>query len=126
MKVSSEHLTEFAIRCEKALAGASCVVIGGSLQVGMAVEFLAEAIAVFEEDSCFIHPLSVPIASAAEAGDGVLAGIALAYSRQEPLKYGLQHGFALAGAILKTLATADFLMEDYRELLPKISITALE
>jgi 1-phosphofructokinase family hexose kinase len=202
LKVSLEHLAEFAIRFEKALAGASCVVIGGSLPAGVPIEFFAEAIAqankyqvpvifdssgpplvagiksrptlikpnlpelesllgdlpasrgevqqaalkiheefganvivtlgaegaiaVFEEASYFIHPVAVPIVSAAGAGDGVLAGMALAYSRREPLQYGLQHGFALAGAILKTLATADFLMKDYRELLPKISVTALE
>lgn len=51
--------------------------------------------------------------------------MALAYFRQEPLEYGLQHGFALAGAILRTLATADFLVENYQELLPHICITPL-
>lgn len=50
---------------------------------------------------------------------------ALAYFRQEPLEYGLQHGFALAGAILRTLATADYLVENYQELLPHICITPL-
>jgi hypothetical protein len=51
--------------------------------------------------------------------------MALAYLRQERLEYGLQHGFALAGAILQTLATADFLVEDYQEMLSQICITAL-
>lgn len=51
--------------------------------------------------------------------------MALAYFRQEPLEYGLQPGFALAGAILRTLATADFLVENYQELLPHICITPL-
>jgi fructose-1-phosphate kinase PfkB-like protein len=83
------------------------------------------AIAVIGNSSYFIHPISIPVVSSAGAGDGVLAGMALAYSRQEPLEYGLKHGFALAGAILGTLATADFLIEDYHELLPQICITPL-
>jgi len=84
------------------------------------------AIAVFEEVSYFIHPISIPVVSSAGAGDGVLAGMALAYLRQEPLESGLQHGFALAGASLGTLATADFPVEDYQALLPRICIEPLE
>ncbi len=199
--VSPEHLSEFTTRYQRALEGASCVVMGGSLPSGVPVEFYAQAIAqahtrrvpvifdssgppliagvkshpelikpnlaelgdllgevpasrqevqraaaklreqcgsnvivtmgaqgaiaMFGEDSYFIHPLSAPVVSSAGAGDGVLAGMALAYFRQEPLAYGLRHGFALAGAILRTLATADFLVEDYQELLPRIFITPL-
>jgi 1-phosphofructokinase family hexose kinase len=81
------------------------------------------AIAVFQDSSYFIHPISVNVASSAGAGDGVLAGLALAFDRKEPLVYGLQHGFALAGAILQTLATADFRIEDYQGLLSQIKIT---
>ena len=83
------------------------------------------AIAVCQEVSYFVHPVSVPVVSSAGAGDGVLAGIALAYLRKETLLYGLQHGFALAGAILKTLATADFRLADYEELLSQIRIEPL-
>lgn len=83
------------------------------------------AIAVFQEASYFIHPLPIPVVSAAGAGDGVLAGMALAYSRHESVEYGLRHGFALAGAILKTLATADFEVGEYQELLSQINITVL-
>jgi 1-phosphofructokinase family hexose kinase len=84
------------------------------------------AVAVFGEGSYFIHPLSIPVVSAAGAGDGVLAGMALAYLRKESLEYGLLHGFALAGAILKTLPTADLEVEEYQELLPQIRIEALQ
>jgi len=80
---------------------------------------------VFNNGSYFIHPVSVPVVSSAGTGDGVLAGMALAYLRQKPLEYGLRHGFALAGAILGTLATADFLIENYQDLLTDICITAL-
>jgi 1-phosphofructokinase len=37
------------------------------------------AIAVFKNSSFFIHPISIPVVSSAGAGDGVLAGMALAY-----------------------------------------------
>lgn len=80
------------------------------------------AVAVFGDGTYFIHPFSLPVRSSAGAGDGVLAGIALAYLREEPLEYGLQHGFALAGAVLGTLPTADFRIEDYEALIPQIQI----
>jgi Fructose-1-phosphate kinase and related fructose-6-phosphate kinase (PfkB) len=80
------------------------------------------AIAVLEEASYFIHSISIPVVSSAGAGDGVLAGMALAYLRQEPLENGLRYGFALAGASLRTLATADFPIEEYQALLPRICI----
>jgi 1-phosphofructokinase family hexose kinase len=202
LRASPEHLSEFTERYEKALEGASCVVMGGSLPNGVPVEFYGDAIAqahahqvpvifdssgaalvegvkshpdlikpnltevndllgfvptslqeveqaakklheefemdviltagadgaiaVLGERSYFIPPLSIPVVSAAGAGDGVLAGLALAYLHGESLEYGLRHGFALASAILKTLATADFLVEDYREFLSQICITPLE
>lgn len=83
------------------------------------------AFAVFADHSYFIEPVSMAVVSSAGAGDGVLAGMALAYDRHESLEYGLRHGFALANAVLKTLATADFLLEDYQELLSQIIITPL-
>jgi 1-phosphofructokinase family hexose kinase len=201
LKVSPEHISELTVRYQKALKGASCVVIGGSLPQDVPVEFYAKAIAqahevrvpvifdssgpslaaglkgrpelikpnqaelielfgyqpvtqqeleqaaqklqeefsrnviltrgadgaiaVFGRSSYFVHPISGPVVSSAGAGDGVLAGMALAYARKESLENGLQHGFALAGAILRTLATADFLIEDYEALLPRIQITPL-
>ena len=80
------------------------------------------AVAVFGDNSYLVHPLSIPVVSSAGAGDGVLAGMALAYSRREPLDAGLRYGFALAGAVLQTLGTADFRVEDYQELLPQIRV----
>lgn len=65
------------------------------------------AMAVGHGRAYFVHPLSVPVTSVAGAGDGVLAGMALSYLRGESFEYGLKHGFALAGAILQTLPTAD-------------------
>lgn len=73
-----------------------------------------------------IESLSVLVESAAGAGDGVLAGMALAISRQEPLENGLTYGFALAGAIIQTLATADFRIEDYENLVQQVSVVPLD
>ena len=202
LRVSSEQFYELLIRYRKALEGASCVVMGGSLPYGIPVQFyavaikdanergvpvifdssgsslvaginsrpdlikpnLAElgeilgyvpatqkevlesarrlknkfgsdvivtlgaegAIAVFEDGSYSISPISVPVVSSAGAGDGVLAGMAMAYSSGESPLYGLQHGFALAGAVLGTLATADFVIDTYQALLPQIQVTPLE
>ena len=201
LKVSPQQISEFRVRYQQALEGASCVVMGGSLPAGVPVDFYAEAItrahqknvpvifdssgpsllagiksrpdlikpnlaelsellgdvpdsqqavrqageklrheygsqviitmgsegaiAVLDSGNYFIHPLSIPVVSIAGAGDGVLAGMALAYLRKEPLEYGLQHGFALAGAILKTLSTADLEVEAYEDLLPQIRIEPL-
>jgi 1-phosphofructokinase len=83
------------------------------------------AVAVFEEGAYFVQPLSIPVVSAAGAGDGVLAGMALSYANGESHEHGLRQGFALAGAILKTLATADYRVQDYEELLPQICILPL-
>ncbi|HJS18790.1 MAG TPA: hexose kinase [Anaerolineales bacterium] len=202
LKVSTEHLSEFNSRYQEALKRASCVVMGGSLPMGVPMEFYGEAIdlahghgvpvifdssgaallaglqhhprlvkpnlvelddllgyqpatqieaaqagrrlrreygtdviitlgeqgaiALFREGSYFVHPISIEVLSSAGAGDGVLAGMALAYSRRESPEYGLRHGFALAGAILKTLATADFQVEEYQELISQICITPLD
>ena len=201
LKVAPEHLADFGARYQKALARASCVVLGGSLPGGVPVDFYSEAIAqahrqnvpvifdssgpsllagiksrpdvikpnltelrellgyvpasqsdmrgaaeklrdeygsnvivtmgsqgavaVFSSGSYFVHPLSLPVESVAGAGDGVLAGMALAYLHRESLEYGLLHGFALAGAILQTLPTADLEVEGYEGLLPQIRMEPL-
>jgi 1-phosphofructokinase family hexose kinase len=84
------------------------------------------ALAVLGEKCYRILPLPVPVLSTAGAGDGVLAGMALAYARGEPPENGLRYGFALAGAILRTLGTADFEVEEYRRLLPEITLIPLD
>jgi 1-phosphofructokinase family hexose kinase len=85
----------------------------------------AGAVAVLGERAYRVPALDVPIASTAGAGDGVLAGLALAVARGLPPQDGLRHGFALAGAIVQTLATADFNVEDYEALLPRVELIAL-
>ena len=83
------------------------------------------AVAVFNEGTYFIHPPAVPVVSAAGAGDGVLAGMALAYSRRESIEQGLRYGFAFAAAILGSLATADFEVEEYLRLLSRVQISKI-
>ncbi len=83
------------------------------------------AVAVLGEQAYRVPPLSVPVASTAGAGDGVLAGLALALASGLPLAEGLRHGTALAAAIVQTLATADFRVEDYEALLPRVELQAL-
>lgn len=80
------------------------------------------AVAVLDDGSYFIPPVSVPAESTAGAGDGVLAGMAMAYYRKEPLQKGLRYGFALAGAVVQTLATADFEISDYERMLASIVV----
>jgi 1-phosphofructokinase len=80
------------------------------------------ALAILKDRSYFIHPTPGKVVSSAGAGDGILAGMALAYLHQQSPEYGIRHGFALAGAVLRTLSTADFLLEDYQNLLPQIRI----
>ena len=196
--VLNHHLTEFQTQYLAALENASCLVLGGSLPVGVPQEFYARtitqarqrnipvifdssgpalragvqahpslikpnrdelgelmgflpaslheyhhaakmlqgqygtdvivtigsegALAVLGERSYRIPPFSLPVASSAGAGDGILAGMALAYSLGEPLENGLRYGFSLAGAVLQTLATADFRINDYQALLPQITL----
>ncbi len=69
-----------------------------------------------------IPPLQVKAVSAAGAGDGVLAGMALALSRREPLENGLRLGFAFAGAVLLTPGTADFRPDDARRLVSQVEL----
>jgi 1-phosphofructokinase family hexose kinase len=80
------------------------------------------AIAVLDDGRYFIPPVTVSTESTAGAGDGVLAGMAMAYYRKEPLHKGLYYGFALAGAVVQTLATADFEISDYERMLACVII----
>ena len=78
------------------------------------------ALALIGERHYYIPPLSVTPVSTAGAGDAVLAGMAVALSRGEPPEAGLRLGFALAGAVLGTLATADYRPEEARRLIDQV------
>jgi len=78
------------------------------------------ALALIGERHYYIPPLSVTPVSTAGAGDAVLAGMAVALSRGESPEAGLRLGFALAGAVLGTLATADYQPEAARQLIDQV------
>ncbi len=85
----------------------------------------AGALALIGQRHYRIPPLPVKAISAAGAGDGVLAGMALALSRGEPPEAGLRLGFAFAGAVLLTPGTADFRPDDARRLLDQVELIPL-
>ena len=80
------------------------------------------ALAVLPERAYWIPPPPVKVVSTAGAGDAVLAGLAVALSTGEPLEDGLRLGFAAAGAVCLTPATADCRRADVERLLPLIEL----
>lgn len=80
------------------------------------------ALAVTNDDTIFIAPLSVELRSAAGAGDAILAGLAHSFSNELPLEEGLTLGFAAATAVLLTLGTADCRQEDVVNLKSQIQL----
>ncbi len=94
-------------------------------QSGVAVvATLAEqgALAAFEGKVMQIPALPVQVISPAGAGDAVVAGIAVALARREPLEAGLRLGFAAAGAVVARPGTADCRREDIDALLPLVNL----
>jgi len=83
------------------------------------------ALGLFGSTHYLIPSLNVEVVSAAGAGDAVLAGLSVAYSQHLPIEDGLRLGFALATAVLLTLATADYRFEDARGFLPLIELQPL-
>jgi fructose-1-phosphate kinase PfkB-like protein len=80
------------------------------------------AFAVLPDRGYWIPGLKLEVVSSAGAGDGVLAGLAVAYSQKKPVEEGLRLGFALANAVLLTLPTADFDPKDLDRLYPLIEL----
>jgi fructose-1-phosphate kinase PfkB-like protein len=80
------------------------------------------ALALLLEHSYRIPPLTVPLISAAGAGDAVLAGIAASIARNEPIEQGLRLGIAAAAAVCMRLGTAECRREDVEALLPHVRL----
>lgn len=80
------------------------------------------AMALFGNNHYWIPSLDVDVVSAAGAGDGILSGLALTYSQQKPITDGLRLGFAFASAIVKTIATADYHLDDVQYFYPLIEL----
>jgi len=80
------------------------------------------ALAVLPGRSYRVPVLKIPVASAAGAGDAVLAGLAAALSEGMPVEDGLRLGFAAAAAVCVNTATADCRRADVERLLPQVEL----
>jgi 1-phosphofructokinase family hexose kinase len=80
------------------------------------------ALAILGERAYRIPVLDIPVASAAGAGDAVLAGLAAALSENKPIQDGLRLGFASASAVCLNYATADCRRADVERLLPQVEL----
>jgi 1-phosphofructokinase family hexose kinase len=69
-----------------------------------------------------IPALKVQVVNAAGAGDAVLAGLAAALDRGQPVEEGLRLGFAAAAAVVLTPGTADCRRADVERFLPQIEL----
>jgi fructose-1-phosphate kinase PfkB-like protein len=79
-------------------------------------------LAVLPGRAYFVPPLTVKVVSASGAGDAVLAGLAAAVSRGQPIEEGLRLGFAAATAVCLQLGTADCRRADVERFLPQIEL----
>ncbi len=117
-----EELTGQAVPTVEAAYHAACDVhdqYGASLVVTLGED---GALAVLPDRAYRIPPLIMKAVSTAGAGDGVLAGLAAALARREPLEEGLRLGFAAAAAVLMTPSTADCRRVDVEKLLPAVEL----
>lgn len=80
------------------------------------------ALAVLAHTTYWIPPLTIEVASPAGAGDAVLAGLAAAIERQQPIEEGLRLGIAAAAAVCLMPGTADCRPEDIARLLPQVQL----
>ncbi len=80
------------------------------------------ALAVLPDRAYRIPPLKVDVVSPAGSGDAVLAGLAAALDRQQPIEEGLRLGFAAATAVVLLPGTADCRREDVERFLPQIEL----
>ncbi|NJM40266.1 MAG: hypothetical protein HC853_05635 [Anaerolineae bacterium] len=80
------------------------------------------AIAVTATQAWRIHPLVVPVVSAAGAGDALVAGLAVALANGEPIETGLRLGTAAAAATVIRPGTAECHREDVERFLPTVRI----
>ena len=80
------------------------------------------ALAVLRDATWYIPSLDVPVVSTAGAGDAVMAGLAEAICRQEPIEMGLRRGFAYAAAVIQKPGTAQLDPREAQRLLPLVRI----
>ncbi len=81
-------------------------------------------LAVLPDKAYFIPPLPINVVSAGGAGDGVLAGLAAAAHRRQPIEEGLRLGFACAAAVCLMPGTADCRREDVERFIAQVELRA--
>jgi 1-phosphofructokinase family hexose kinase len=79
-------------------------------------------LAVLTDRAYRIPPLRVEVASAAGAGDAVLAGIAASVAARQPIEEGIRLGFAAATAVVIMPGTAECRKADIDAFLPQIEL----
>lgn len=79
-------------------------------------------LAVLPDKAYFVPTLKIDVVSTSGAGDAVLAGLAAALDRGQPVEDGLRLGFAAAGAVVMTPGTADCHRADIERLLPQVEL----
>ncbi len=80
------------------------------------------ALAVLPDRAYSLPPLKVNVVSTSGAGDGMLAGLAAAVSRGQPIEDGLRLGAAAAAAVCLMPGTADCRREDVERFLSEVRI----
>ncbi len=82
------------------------------------------ALAVLPDGAYRIPRIEIEVVSAVGAGDAVLAGIAYAIHRGEPIEAGLRFGIATATAVCLHPGTAMFHMEDAQRFMEQVELIA--
>jgi len=117
-----EELVGRSLRDDADILCEACRLLPGGprhIVVSLGVE---GAIAVSREAAYRVHPIEVKVVNAAGAGDGMVAGLAIAFSKGQGLAEGLRLAAAIATAVLLTPGTAECHAEDVERLLPQARV----
>jgi len=79
-------------------------------------------LAILPDRAYRIPPLELEVVSASGAGDGMLAGLAAAVSKGQPIEEGLRLGTAAASAVCLMPGTADCRKADVERFLPLVEL----
>lgn len=82
-------------------------------------------LAVIGEQSYWAPALPVQVVSTAGAGDGLLAGLCMAFENRQAIVEGLRWGTAIAGAVVSQPWTADCQPEVVARWLPEVVVRSL-
>ena len=115
-------LVGYPIRSVEAAYHAGCSVkdqYGVSLIISLGAE---GGLAILKDEAYRIYPVHVDVVSTAGAGDGILAGLASAIGRGQPILDGIRLGFAAATAVVTQPGTAQCHAADIHTFYEQIKI----